>query len=63
MPASLSDTQAIARELEALRAEFSQVESDPELAHAFGERLSLLGAQITAACERAFVKLTETSAA
>ena len=63
MPTPIIDSKAIVAELDRLRAEFAEVGNDPELARAYGERLSRLGAEITAACERAFLNLTETPAA
>lgn len=63
MSASLFDSQAVGRQLEALQAELTDVANHPELARAYGERLSQIGARITAACEREFLRLLEKPAA
>ena len=63
MPVAPIDIRATSLELDRLREQLLQAESDPAMLKVYGERLSQLGADITAACERAFVELTASPAA
>ena len=63
MPVQPIDVRATCLELERLREDLVRAGDDPKMLQAYGQRLSQLGAEITAACERAFVELTESPAA
>lgn len=63
MTQSQPDLRRFAFDLATIAAELNRAEGRPEAMLAVGERLSLLGTEVAAACERAFVDAFADAAA